>query len=99
MPILNVFWPVFFEIAFSLVVYSIFPCCGIIRWNYFWNLYIFQIMENIHLSKRWCRLWFHKVVQATVHTMASYDVAGSMIGSTSIFRTLTKRSEMALLVL
>ena len=91
---------IFWVVELYMGVRDYLPYCGIIQWNYFWNLYVFeffgiyiffQIMENINLSKRWCRLWFHKVVQATVHAMASYDGPASILGSERVLEL--RRSE------
>ena len=54
-------------------------------------------MENILLSKRWCRLWFHEMIQVTVHAIALYDGAVSILGSASVLRMPMKQSEVALL--
>ena len=75
---------------------------GTIRWNHslepfvskFFGIYMFfKIFGKLYVSKNWNLYFFYKVVQATVHGMASYDGTTSILGNARVIRMLTKRSE------
>ena len=74
------------------------PYCGIIRWNYFWNLYVFELF-GIYMFSNFSNYGKYTfiMVQDTIHAMVSYDDAASILGSARVLRTPTKRSKVALL--